>query len=130
MPGASTGVPTHDKVMRETSDGQGESGTQGRPSLVCLSIEQIPSDGLEKAQSSGRFIRGHFRVERREKSGIWGISSNILSTLMALNCFLWPRHLSSTPDLCLQPFWWPQFLIQYTSKPQCYLHSGSPGEKK
>ena len=27
--GASTGVPTHDKVMRESPDGQGESGLKG-----------------------------------------------------------------------------------------------------
>ena len=31
MPGASTGVPTHDKVMRESPDGQGESGLKGHP---------------------------------------------------------------------------------------------------
>ena len=31
MPGASMGVPTHDKVMRECPDGQGESGLEGPP---------------------------------------------------------------------------------------------------
>ena len=31
MLGASMGVPTHDKVMRESSDGQGESGLEGPP---------------------------------------------------------------------------------------------------
>ena len=31
LPGASTGVPTHDKVMRENSDGQGESELEGHP---------------------------------------------------------------------------------------------------
>ena len=31
VPGASTGVPTHDKVMRESPDGQGESGLEGPP---------------------------------------------------------------------------------------------------
>ena len=29
LPGASTGVPTHDKVMWESPDGQGESGLKG-----------------------------------------------------------------------------------------------------
>ena len=29
LPGASPGVPTHDKVMRESPDGQGESGLKG-----------------------------------------------------------------------------------------------------
>ena len=29
MLGASMGVPTHDKVMRESPDGQGESGLKG-----------------------------------------------------------------------------------------------------
>jgi len=29
--GASMGVPTHDKFMRETPDGQGESGLKGPP---------------------------------------------------------------------------------------------------
>ena len=29
LPGPSTGVPTHDKVMRESPDGQGESGLKG-----------------------------------------------------------------------------------------------------
>ena len=33
MPVASTGVPTHDKVMRENSDGQGESELEGAPPL-------------------------------------------------------------------------------------------------
>jgi len=37
VPGASTGVPTHDKVMRESPDGQGESGLEGPP-WICLSI--------------------------------------------------------------------------------------------
>ena len=31
MPGGSMGVPTHDNVMRESSDGQGESGLEGPP---------------------------------------------------------------------------------------------------
>ena len=31
VPGASTGVPTHDKVMQESSDGQGESELKGLP---------------------------------------------------------------------------------------------------
>ena len=31
VPGASTGVPTHDKVMWESPDGQGESGLGGAP---------------------------------------------------------------------------------------------------
>ena len=29
--GASMGVPTHDKVMWESPDGQGESGLEGHP---------------------------------------------------------------------------------------------------
>ena len=29
--GATTGVPTHDKVMRESPDGQGESELEGPP---------------------------------------------------------------------------------------------------
>ena len=35
--GASTGVPTHDKVKRESPDGQGESGLTGLP-WICLSV--------------------------------------------------------------------------------------------
>ena len=31
VPGASTGVPTHDKVMRESPDRQGESGLEDHP---------------------------------------------------------------------------------------------------
>ena len=31
MPGASMGVTTHDKVMRESPDRQGESGLKGAP---------------------------------------------------------------------------------------------------
>ena len=41
LPGASTGVPTHDKVMRESPDGQGKSGLKGAPPpphWICLSI--------------------------------------------------------------------------------------------
>ena len=40
LPGASTGVPTRDKVMRETPDGQGKSGLKGapQPHRICLSI--------------------------------------------------------------------------------------------
>ena len=42
MPGASTGVPTHDKVMRESFDGQGESELKAPlpppPAPVHLSI--------------------------------------------------------------------------------------------
>ena len=37
MLGASMGVPTHDKVMRESPDGQGESGLKGAP-RICLSV--------------------------------------------------------------------------------------------
>ena len=37
--GASMGVPTHDKVMRENSDGQGESELEGGPPhWTCLSV--------------------------------------------------------------------------------------------
>ena len=32
------GVPTHDEVMRESSDGQGESELEGLPSRTCLSV--------------------------------------------------------------------------------------------
>ena len=35
--GASMGVPTHDKVMRESPDGQGESELEGPP-WICLSV--------------------------------------------------------------------------------------------
>ena len=35
--GASTEVPTHDKVMRESPDGQGESELEGPP-RICLSV--------------------------------------------------------------------------------------------
>ena len=35
--GASTGVPTHDKVMRESPDGQGESGLKGPPGSAWAS---------------------------------------------------------------------------------------------
>ena len=35
--GASMGVPTHDKVIRERPDGQGESGLEGPP-WTCLSV--------------------------------------------------------------------------------------------
>ena len=31
LPGPSTGVPTHDKVMRESPDRQGESGLEDHP---------------------------------------------------------------------------------------------------
>ena len=31
VPGASMGIPTHDKVMRDSPDGQGESGLKGPP---------------------------------------------------------------------------------------------------
>ena len=37
MLGASMGVHTHDKVMRESPDGQGESGLKGAP-RICLSV--------------------------------------------------------------------------------------------
>ena len=37
MLGASTGVPTHDKVKRERPDGQDKSGLEGRP-RTCLSV--------------------------------------------------------------------------------------------
>ena len=32
------GVLTHDKVMRESSDGQGESELEGGPPRTCLSV--------------------------------------------------------------------------------------------
>ena len=39
LPGASTGVPTHDKVMRENPDRQGKSGLEDHPPpRICLSI--------------------------------------------------------------------------------------------
>ena len=38
VPGASMGVPTHDEVMRESSDGQGESELEGLLSRTCLSV--------------------------------------------------------------------------------------------
>ena len=38
VPGASTGVPTHDKVMQERPDGQGESGLKSAPAWTSLSI--------------------------------------------------------------------------------------------
>ena len=37
MPGASMGVPAHDKVMRKRPDGQGESDLEGPP-WTCLSV--------------------------------------------------------------------------------------------
>ena len=37
MRGASMGVPTHDKVMRESTDGQGESGLEGPPGSASAS---------------------------------------------------------------------------------------------
>ena len=37
LPGASTGVPTHDKVMWESPDGQGESGLKRPPGPVRAS---------------------------------------------------------------------------------------------
>ena len=37
LPGASTGVPTHDKVMRESPDRQGESGLEDPP-WICLNV--------------------------------------------------------------------------------------------
>ena len=40
MLGASTGVPTHDKVMRESPDGQGKSGLKGPPGLP----ERLPQN--------------------------------------------------------------------------------------
>ena len=40
VPGASTGVPTHDKVMRERPDGQGESGLEGPLDL----LEHLPQN--------------------------------------------------------------------------------------
>ena len=40
LPGASTGVPTHDKVMWESPDGQGESGLKGPPGLP----ERLPQN--------------------------------------------------------------------------------------
>ena len=46
VPGASTGVPTHDKVMRESHDGQGESGLKGAPSWTCPSIYPKTRSGL------------------------------------------------------------------------------------
>ena len=48
LPGASTGIPTHDKLMRESPDGQGESGLERppgparactlKPKSVCFTI--------------------------------------------------------------------------------------------
>ena len=40
MPGASTGDPTHDKVMRKRPDGQGESGLEGPLDL----LEHLPQN--------------------------------------------------------------------------------------
>ena len=51
LPGASTGEPTHDKVMWERPDGQGESGLEGtprpawastpKPESVCFTILRL-----------------------------------------------------------------------------------------
>ena len=51
MQGASTGDPTHDRVMRERPDGQGESGLEGppgpawastpKPESVCFTILRL-----------------------------------------------------------------------------------------
>ena len=38
--GASMGAPTHDKVMRESPDGQGKSGLKGPPGLP----ERLPQN--------------------------------------------------------------------------------------
>jgi len=41
LPGASMGVPTHDKVMWESPDGQGESRLEDHsapPTRICLSV--------------------------------------------------------------------------------------------
>ena len=43
VPGASMGVPTHDKVMRESSDGQGESELEGPPTSPDLP-ERLPQN--------------------------------------------------------------------------------------
>ena len=39
------GVPTHDKVMRESPDGQGESGLKGRPPSSLPNLpEHLPQN--------------------------------------------------------------------------------------
>jgi len=42
MPGASTGVPTHDKVMRESFDGQSESELEANPDPPYHLPERLP----------------------------------------------------------------------------------------
>ena len=44
MLGASTGVPTHDKVMQESPDGQGESGLEGSPPPPPDLPERLPQN--------------------------------------------------------------------------------------
>ena len=44
LPGASTGVPTHDTVMRESPDGQGESGLKGAPPPTPDLHEHLPQN--------------------------------------------------------------------------------------
>ena len=41
--GASTGVPSHDKVMQESPDGQGESGLEGPPGSAWASTQKPES---------------------------------------------------------------------------------------
>ena len=43
MPGVSTGVPTHDKVMQESCDGQGKSGLEGPPGSAWASTPKPES---------------------------------------------------------------------------------------
>ena len=56
MPGASTGDPTHDKVMHRDLMGQGESGLRGssawastpKPKSVCLLSAILHSSDINK----------------------------------------------------------------------------------
>ena len=43
VPGASTGVPTHDKVMQESPDGQGDQGSRAPPTTPDLP-ERLPQN--------------------------------------------------------------------------------------
>ena len=47
MPGASTGVPTHDKVMWESSGGQGEPELEGCPSGPAWASTPKPESVLQ-----------------------------------------------------------------------------------
>ena len=71
MQGASTGDPTHDRVMRERPDGQGESGLEGppgpawastpKPESVCFTILQLSPTPLTLTGGYPRppFSEGH-----------------------------------------------------------------------